>query len=158
MACKIASKTEPYFSQVFISKGEKEISEIEFNINLYIARKASENLIRNSKLSQKDYFYFSSLSLRTIIYKGLLTPQDIGKYFVDLNDPNLVTKLALVHQRFSTNTFPTWDLAQPFRHMCHNGEINTFRGNLSRMKTREEIFTSDLFGKDMKKISPVIVP
>ena len=155
---KIASKTEPYFSQVFISKGEKEISEIEFNINLYIARKASENLIRNSKLSQKDYFYFSSLSLRTIIYKGLLTPQDIGKYFVDLNDPNLVTKLALVHQRFSTNTFPTWDLAQPFRHMCHNGEINTFRGNLSRMKTREEIFTSDLFGKDMKKISPVIVP
>ena len=155
---KIASKTEPYFSQVFISKGEKEISEIEFNIKLYIARKASENLIRNSKLSQKDYFYFSSLSLRTIIYKGLLTPQDIGKYFVDLNDPNLVTKLALVHQRFSTNTFPTWDLAQPFRHMCHNGEINTFRGNLSRMKTREEIFTSDLFGKDMKKISPVIVP
>ena len=155
---KIASKTEPYFSQVFISKGEKEISEIEFNIKLYVARKASENLIRNSKLSQKDYFYFSSLSLRTIIYKGLLTPQDIGKYFVDLNDPNLVTKLALVHQRFSTNTFPTWDLAQPFRHMCHNGEINTFRGNLSRMKTREEIFTSDLFGKDMKKISPVIVP
>ena len=155
---KIASKTEPYFSQVFISKGEKEISEIEFNIKLYIARKASENLIRNSKLSQKDYFYLSSLSPRTIIYKGLLTPQDIGKYFVDLNDPNLVTKLALVHQRFSTNTFPTWDLAQPFRHMCHNGEINTFRGNLSRMKTREEIFTSDLFGKDMKKISPVIVP
>ena len=155
---KIASKTEPYFSQVFISKGEKEISEIEFNIKLYIARKSSENLIRNSKLSQKDYFYFSSLSLRTIIYKGLLTPQDIGKYFVDLNDPNLVTKLALVHQRFSTNTFPTWDLAQPFRHMCHNGEINTFRGNLSRMKTREEIFTSDLFGKDMKKVSPVIVP
>ena len=155
---KIASKTEPYFSQVFISKGEKEISEIEFNIKLYIARKASENLIRNSKLSQKDYFYFSSLSLRTIIYKGLLTPQDIGKYFVDLNDPNLVTKLALVHQRFSTNTFPTWDLAQPFRHMCHNGEINTFRGNLSRMKTREEIFTSALFGKGMKKISPVIVP
>ena len=155
---KIASKTEPYFSQVFISKGEKEISEIEFNIKLYIARKASENLIRNSKLSQKDYFYFSSLSLRTIIYKGLLTPQDIGKYFVDLNDPNLVTKLALVHQRFSTNTFPTWDLAQPFRHMCHNGEINTFRGNLSRMKTREEIFTNNFFGKDIKKISPVIVP
>tara|TARA_B100001564_G_scaffold253986_1_gene216036 strand:- start:2552 stop:7048 length:4497 start_codon:yes stop_codon:yes gene_type:complete len=155
---KIASKTEPYFSQVFISKGEKEISEIEFNIKLYIARKASENLIRNSKLSQKDYFYLSSLSPRTIIYKGLLTPQDIGKYFVDLNDPNLVTKLALVHQRFSTNTFPTWDLAQPFRHMCHNGEINTFRGNLSRMKTREEIFTSALFGKGMKKISPVIVP
>mgnify|MGYP001326065686 FL=1 len=155
---KIASKTEPYFSQVFISKGEKEISEIEFNIKLYVARKASENLIRNSKLSQKDYFYLSSLSPRTIIYKGLLTPQDIGKYFVDLNDPNLVTKLALVHQRFSTNTFPTWDLAQPFRHMCHNGEINTFRGNLSRMKTREEIFTSALFGKGMKKISPVIVP
>ena len=155
---KIASKTEPYFKQVFISKGKKKISEEEFNIKLYIARKTSESLIRNSQLSQKDFYYFSSLSPRTIIYKGLLTPQDIGKYFIDLNDSNLVTKLALVHQRFSTNTFPTWDLAQPFRYMCHNGEINTFRGNLSRMKTREEIFNSDLFGKSIKKISPVIVP
>ncbi|MDG2146698.1 MAG: glutamate synthase subunit alpha, partial [Flavobacteriaceae bacterium] len=155
---KIASKTEPCFKQVFISKGGKQISEEEFNIKLYIARKTSENLIRNSQLSQKDFYYFSSLSPRTIIYKGLLTPQDIGKYFIDLNDSNLVTKLALVHQRFSTNTFPTWDLAQPFRYMCHNGEINTFRGNLSRMKTREEIFNSELFGKSIKKISPVIVP
>ena len=155
---KIASKTEPYFKQVFVSKGKKKISEEEFNIKLYIARKTSESLIRNSQLSQKDFYYFSSLSPRTIIYKGLLTPQDIGKYFVDLNDSNLVTKLALVHQRFSTNTFPTWDLAQPFRYMCHNGEINTFRGNLSRMKTREEIFKSELFGKSIKKISPVIIP
>ena len=155
---KIASKTEPYFKQVFVSKGKKKISEEEFNIKLYIARKTSESLIRNSQLSQKDFYYFSSLSPRTIIYKGLLTPQDIGKYFIDLNDSNLVTKLALVHQRFSTNTFPTWDLAQPFRYMCHNGEINTFRGNLSRMKTREEIFKSELFGKSIKKISPVIIP
>ena len=155
---KIASKTEPYFKQVFVSKGKKKISEEEFNIKLYIARKTSESLIRNSQLSQKDFYYFSSLSPRTIIYKGLLTPQDIGKYFIDLNDSNLVTKLALVHQRFSTNTFPTWDLAQPFRYMCHNGEINTFRGNLSRMKTREEIFNSELFGKSIKKISPVIIP
>ena len=155
---KIASKTEPYFKQVFVSKGKKNISEEEFNIKLYIARKTSESLIRNSQLSQKDFYYFSSLSPRTIIYKGLLTPQDIGKYFIDLNDSNLVTKLALVHQRFSTNTFPTWDLAQPFRYMCHNGEINTFRGNLSRMKTREEIFNSELFGKSIKKISPVIIP
>ncbi|MBJ24562.1 MAG: glutamate synthase large subunit [Flavobacteriaceae bacterium] len=155
---KIASKTEPYFKQVFVSKGKKKISEEELNVKLYIARKTSESLIRNSQLSQKDFYYFSSLSVRTIIYKGLLTPQDIGKYFIDLNDSNLVTKLALVHQRFSTNTFPTWDLAQPFRHMCHNGEINTFRGNLSRMKTREEIFNSELFGKSIKKISPVIIP
>ena len=155
---KIASKTEPNIRQVFIGKGEKKISETEFNVKLYIARKTSENLIRKSKISQKDYYYFPSLSLRTIIYKGLLTPQDIGKYFIDLNDSNLVTKLALVHQRFSTNTFPTWDLAQPFRHMCHNGEINTFRGNLSRMKTREEIFKSKLFGKNITKISPVIIP
>ena len=151
---KMASRTEPEIQQVFIKKPEK-LSEAQFSAKLYAARKIAEHRIENSGLSESDYFYFTSLSTNTIIYKGLLMPQDINEYYKDLNDPDVITKLALVHQRFSTNTFPTWDLAQPFRYMCHNGEINTLRGNLSRMSAREELFKSDLFGEDMKKILPV---
>ena len=110
-------------------------------------------------MSEKEYFYFSSLSTKTIIYKGLLVPEDIERFYIDLKDSLLVTKLALVHQRFSTNTFPTWDLAQPFKYMCHNGEINTLKGNINRMKSREELFKSIHISKDdMSKILPVIVP
>jgi glutamate synthase (ferredoxin) len=138
----IASKTQPQIKQVFI-KRNSNLTDKEFNLRLFIARKISENTIYSSELNQKEYFYFSSLSLRTIIYKGLLIPEDIERFYIDLKNPKLVTKLALVHQRFSTNTFPTWDLAQPFRYMCHNGEINTFKGNISRMKTREELFESE---------------
>src|SRR5690606_12904407 len=116
------------------------ISEQEFNAKLFAARKIAEHEILKSNLSGASYFYLPSLSVSTIIYKGLLVPQDISTYYKDLTDPDLVTRLALVHQRFSTNTFPTWDLAQPFRYMCHNGEINTLRGNLSRMNAREELF------------------
>jgi glutamate synthase (ferredoxin) len=86
----------------------------------------------------------------------LLIPEDIGRFYSDLRQPDLVTRLALVHQRFSTNTFPSWDLAQPFRFMCHNGEINTLRGNVSRMLARQELMKSDLFGDDIKKIFPII--
>ena len=154
----IASKTQPQIKQVFI-KPNTNLTDKEFNLRLFIARKISENTIYSSELNQKEYFYFSSLSLRTIIYKGLLIPEDIERFYIDLKNPNLVTKLALVHQRFSTNTFPTWDLAQPFRYMCHNGEINTFKGNISRMKTREELFKSeDISKRDMSKILPIIVP
>ena len=154
----IASKTQPQIKQVFIKRNSK-LNDKEFNLKLFIARKISENLIYSSELNQKEYFYFSSLSIRTIIYKGLLIPEDIERFYIDLKNPSLVTKLALVHQRFSTNTFPTWDLAQPFRYMCHNGEINTFKGNISRMKTREELFKSkDISERDMSKILPIIVP
>ena len=154
----IACKTQPQIKQVFI-KPNTNLTDNEFNLRLFIARKISENTIYSSELNQKEYFYFSSLSLRTIIYKGLLIPEDIERFYIDLKNPNLVTKLALVHQRFSTNTFPTWDLAQPFRYMCHNGEINTFKGNISRMKTREELFKSeDISKRDMSKILPIIVP
>ena len=154
---KIASKTEPFISQVFVSKGEQKINDLEFNIKLYCARKKCEHEIYNSKFSESNYFYFSSLSTKTIIYKGLLVPEDIELYYNDLRDPKLVTRLALVHQRFSTNTFPTWDLAQPFRYMCHNGEINTIKGNISRMNSREELLNSDLFGDNIKEILPVIL-
>jgi len=155
---EIASKTQPIIRQVFIGKIDEKQSEKNFNIKLFIARKISENRIYSSELTQKKYFYFSSLSTRTIIYKGLLMPEDIKRFYIDLTNPNLVTKLALVHQRFSTNTFPTWDLAQPFRYMCHNGEINTLKGNVSRMMTREELLKSEFIDEeDMKKIFPIIL-
>ena len=155
----IAANTQPQIKQVFIKRNSSGLSDKDFNLRLFIARKISENLIYSSELNQKEYFYFSSLSLRTIIYKGLLIPEDIERFYVDLKNPNLVTKLALVHQRFSTNTFPTWDLAQPFRYMCHNGEINTLKGNISRMKTREELFKSAGISKeDMSRILPIIIP
>ena len=155
----IAGNTQPQIKQVFIKPNSSDLSDKDFNLKLFIARKISENLIYSSELNQKEYFYLSSLSLRTIIYKGLLIPEDIERFYIDLKNPNLVTKLALVHQRFSTNTFPTWDLAQPFRYMCHNGEINTLKGNISRMKTREELFKSAGISKeDMSKILPIIIP
>ena len=155
----IASKSQPEIKQVFITSNDSETDETDFNIKLYKARKIAENSIFSSELSEKEYFYFSSLSTKTIIYKGLLVPEDIERFYVDLKDSSLVTKLALVHQRFSTNTFPTWDLAQPFRYMCHNGEINTFKGNISRMRTREELFKSDnISDHEMSKILPIIVP
>ena len=154
----IASQTEPYIMQVFIGRGATELSDHEFNIKLFCARKIAEHTISDSKLSEASYFYLPSLSTHTLIYKGLLIPEDIKGYYKDLSDPAVVTRLALVHQRFSTNTFPTWDLAQPFRYMCHNGEINTYRGNVSRMQAREELLESDFFGPDIKKILPVILP
>src|SRR5690606_12150939 len=117
-----------------------------------------EHEIYSSKLSESSYFYLPSLSTKIIIYKGLLVPEDIKLFYKDLNDPLFVTRLALVHQRFSTNTFPTWDLAQPFRYMCHNGEINTLRGNVTRMRSREELMKSDWFGSDLKKVLPIVLP
>ena len=155
----IAGKTQPTIKQVFIRPKDSKLNEKQFNLKLFVARKICENIIYNSELSQSDYFYFSSLSIRTIIYKGLLIPEDIERFYIDLKNKDLVTKLALVHQRFSTNTFPTWDLAQPFRYMCHNGEINTFKGNVSRMSSREELFySSEISDDDMKKILPIIIP
>ena len=153
----IASQTQPKIKQVFIGKNNQKLSDVEFNTKLYVARKIAENTLYNIDFSQKNYFYFSSLHNRTLIYKGLLIPEDIDKFFVDLSNPELVTRLALVHQRFSTNTFPTWDLAQPFRYMCHNGEINTLKGNYSRMNTREELLKNEFIGDDLKKIFPIIL-
>ncbi|MCA1762564.1 MAG: glutamate synthase large subunit, partial [Flavobacteriales bacterium] len=155
---EIAAETEPFIKQVFIGKGHDAASDFEFNLKLFTARKQTEHLIANSKLSESSFFYLPSLSAKTIIYKGLLIPEDIKLYYTDLQDTTLVTRLALVHQRFSTNTFPTWDLAQPFRYMCHNGEINTLRGNVSRLLSRQELMESDWFGDEIKSIFPVVLP
>ncbi len=154
---QIAAEKEPIVKQVFVGKNGLELTEQQFNAKLFAARKFAEHTIRNSKISESHMFYFSSFSTTTIIYKGLLMPEDISRYYTDLLDTDLVTRLALVHQRFSTNTFPSWELAQPFRYMCHNGEINTLRGNVSRMRAREELMKSDVFGDDIKKLFPIIL-
>ncbi len=155
---RIAMETEPFVKQLFIAKEDNTQQEFDFNLKLFIARKVTEHTIINSKLSESGFFYVPSLSTKIIIFKGLLMPKDISLYYKDLMDPRVVTRLSLVHQRFSTNTFPTWDLAQPFRYMCHNGEINTLRGNVSRMKSREELLESDWFGQEIKNIIPIILP
>ncbi|WP_276165551.1 glutamate synthase large subunit [Zobellia alginiliquefaciens] len=155
---RVAMETEPYVKQVFIAKENEEQDYFNFNLKLFIARKVTEHAVINSKLSESKFFYVPSLSTKIIIFKGLLMPKDISLYYKDLMDSRVVTRLSLVHQRFSTNTFPTWDLAQPFRYMCHNGEINTLRGNVSRMRSREELLKSDWFGDEIKSILPVILP
>ena len=154
---EIALASEPNIEQLFIGKTDK-IDEVTFKAKLYAARKIAEHTIRKSKISESNYFYIPSLSITTIIYKGIIMPEDIGPYYKDLQEIDLVTRLALVHQRFSTNTMPTWELAQPFRHMCQNGEINTLRGNVSRMRVREEIMKSDVFGPQIDKLFPIILP
>ena len=154
---EIALASEPNIEQLFIGKTDK-IDEATFKAKLYAARKIAEHTIRKSKISESNYFYIPSLSITTIIYKGIIMPEDIGRYYKDLQEIDLVTRLALVHQRFSTNTMPTWELAQPFRHMCQNGEINTLRGNVSRMRVREEIMKSDVFGPQIDKLFPIILP
>ncbi|MDA0779833.1 MAG: glutamate synthase large subunit [Bacteroidetes bacterium] len=155
---KIAKQTLPNIKQVFVKDATGILTEDQLNTKAFIARKRAENRVYGSKMSESSYFYLPSFSTRTVIYKGLLMPEDIEGFYMDLKDPRVVTRLALVHQRFSTNTFPTWDLAQPFRYMCHNGEINTYRGNVIRMKAREELFANAFFGEDMKHITPIVLP
>jgi glutamate synthase (ferredoxin) len=154
---QIALESEPNIEQLFIGKST-DFDEATFKAKLYVARKIAEHTIRKSKISESNYFYIPSLSITTIIYKGIIMPEDIGPYYKDLQEIDLVTRLALVHQRFSTNTMPTWELAQPFRHICQNGEINTLRGNVSRMRVREEIMKSDVFGPQIDKLFPIILP
>ena len=153
---EIAKGTEPLIKQIFIDKGK--LTREEFERKLYISRKITENKIRSSQMHNKGYFYISSLSSRTIIYKGLLLANQIGNFYKDLKSPNFKSALALIHQRFSTNTFPTWDLAQPFRYIAHNGEINTIRGNRSWMNAREGVLKSNLLGSDIEKLYPIISP
>ncbi len=152
---EIAKGNEPRISQVFV-KGNYEQDNLERK--LYLARKQAENAIRSSDLKEKEAFYLPSLSSKIFIYKGMLTPGQLGQYFLDLKDSRVKSAISLVHSRFSTNTFPTWDLAQPFRIMAHNGEINTIKGNRLWMQAREGLLESDLFGDDLKKLFPVITP
>ncbi len=152
-----ARKTQPVIEQVFIAKRNYLLGPKDFERKLYIIRKQIENIIRKSKIKQKKFFYIPNLSSRTFSYKGLLTTDQVGSFFLDLKDESLKSALALVHSRYSTNTFPTWDLAQPFRFLAHNGEINTLRGNINWTRARERLLTSELFGEDIKKVKPILV-
>src|SRR3989339_2024869 len=153
-----ARQTQPVIEQVFIAKNPAVTLQRDFEVKLYIIRKVSEKKIRESGAAQKAFFYVPSLSSNTFIYKGLLTPQQVENFFVDLKDESIQSAISLVHSRYSTNTFPTWDLAQPFRYLAHNGEINTLRGNVNWMRAKEGLLQSELFGKDINKLKPVIIP
>lgn len=155
---KIAHSVEPEFKQIFIAKGKKVKDSQDFERKLYIIRKRMEAKVRESEIPQKNYFYICSLSSKTIVYKGQLMAEQVSSFYKDLNDPAMTSCLAMVHSRYSTNTFPTWALAHPYRMMVHNGEINTLRGNINWMHAREMQFYSELFGKDTKKILPIITP
>jgi glutamate synthase (NADPH/NADH) large chain len=155
---KTARETQPVIEQVFIAADNKISDELGFERKLYCLRKQIENAIRASSLKQKTFFYITNLSCRTFSYKGLLMPEQVEKFFLDLKEESLESALCVVHSRYSTNTFPTWDLAQPFRFLAHNGEINTLRGNINWMRARQGLLKSDLFGRNLKKILPVITP
>jgi glutamate synthase (NADPH/NADH) large chain len=152
---EIALSAEPYIEQIFISAN---LEQDELERKLYIIRKRIENEVRDSKLEQKKMFHLPSLSSKIMVYKGMFTPEQLEKYYLDFKDENLISAIALVHSRFSTNTFPTWDLAQPFRYIAHNGEINTIKGNRLWMHARESLLESDLFGGNLKKLFPIIEP
>ena len=156
-----ARKNEPLMRQVFIKRrsglpADKPSDALGFERKLYVIRKMAENAVRHSNIRFKEMFYIPSLSCRTLIYKGMLNAPQVADYFPDLRDPALETALALVHSRFSTNTFPNWARAHPYRFIAHNGEINTLRGNINWMHARESLLASDLFGEDIKKLLPII--
>jgi len=153
----VAAKVEPDMQQIFVGRGEGTPADM-FEWKMYVIRKRMEVEIRASELTQKSFFYVPSLSSKTIVYKGLMLPEGVSKFYPDLQDERFTSALALVHQRFSTNTFPTWDLAQPFRFLAHNGEINTLRGNVNWMHARERLFASEKYGADLKKILPICTP
>ena len=153
---RLARDSQPYIQQIFIGCNES-MTEDELERRLYSVRKRAENEIANSGIRDRDFFYLPSLSCRTIIYKGLLLAPQIANFYKELKDPDVASALCLVHQRFSTNTFPTWQLAHPFRYMCHNGEINTVRGNISWMHARQSVLASDRFG-DLKRLFPIVTP
>ena len=150
-------ESEPTFKQIFIGRAEAVTDIAAFERKLYVIRKRAEYAIWNSELEQQDLFYIPSLSCRTFVYKGMLTGSQFEPMFPDITEADMETALALVHQRFSTNTFPSWRLAHPFRYLCHNGEINTVRGNINWMRAREALCASDLFGPDLEKIFPVVI-
>ncbi len=150
----IAKSTLPVIRQIFIASCCSD--ESEFERRLYLIRKRVENAVRAADIPGKSAFYLSSLSCRTIVYKGLLLPDRLSLFYPDLADSNFISAIALIHSRFSTNTFPTWPLAHPFRYLCHNGEINTLKGNINWMHAREGRLSSDLFGEEIQKLYPII--
>jgi glutamate synthase (NADPH/NADH) large chain len=151
-----ARLAQPCIRQVIVAKNPAIKEQLAFERKLYVIRKRAEKEVYMHCLEKGDTFYFASFSCRTIVYKGMLVPDQVTGYYPDLNDPSVETALAMVHSRFSTNTFPSWERAHPYRYVIHNGEINTLRGNINWMHTRQSMCESELFGEDMVKIFPVI--
>ena len=154
---RVARASQPYIQQIFI-RSAPGMDEDAFERKLYVVRKRAENEIRESGIEDAEMFYIPSLSCRTIVYKGLLLASQIENFYRELSDPDAVSALCLVHQRFSTNTFPSWQRAHPYRYIAHNGEINTLRGNVNWMHARQSLLRSPLFGDDLQKLNPVIAP
>ncbi|MBE2261688.1 MAG: glutamate synthase subunit alpha, partial [Burkholderiaceae bacterium] len=148
-------KKEPILRQVFIGRGSDVIVQDALERKLYVIRKTASANIQRLKLKHGKEYYVPSMSSRTVIYKGLLLADQVGTYFEDLSDPRCISALGLVHQRFSTNTFPEWPLAHPYRYVAHNGEINTVKGNYNWMKAREGVMSSPVLGADLQKLYPI---
>ena len=151
-----AKNVEPVIRQVFIGRSRGVTVTDALERKLYIIRKSAGHAIQALKLAHGKEFYVPSMSARTLIYKGMLLAHQVGEYYLDLKDPRVESALCLVHQRFSTNTFPSWDLAHPFRLICHNGEINTVRGNVNWIRARQGAISSPILGRDLEKVWPLI--
>ncbi|MFZ2169810.1 MAG: glutamate synthase large subunit [Methylococcaceae bacterium] len=151
-----AKQVEPFIRQIFIGRGVDCPDQDAFERKLFVIRKQVENAVRDLNLKNGHTFYVPSLSTRTLVYKGMLLASQVGPFYPDLNDERMDSALALVHQRFSTNTFPTWDRAHPFRMIAHNGEINTLRGNMNGMAARRHSIASKVLGEDVHKLWPLI--
>jgi len=154
---RVARASQPYIQQVFV-RCPAGMDEDAFERKLYVVRKRAENEVRESGVENAEMFYIPSFSCRTIVYKGLLLAHQIANFYRELADPDVASALCLVHQRFSTNTFPSWQRAHPYRYIAHNGEINTLRGNVNWMHARQSLLSSPLFGDDLKKVHPIIAP
>jgi glutamate synthase domain-containing protein 2/glutamate synthase domain-containing protein 1/glutamate synthase domain-containing protein 3 len=154
---RLARSTQPYIEQFFVKRAYGMDADA-LERKLYVIRKRAEMEVSRTELREKSFFYLPSFSCRTIVYKGLLLAPQIANFYLELSSSQVRSALCLVHQRFSTNTFPTWHLAHPYRYICHNGEINTLRGNVNWMKARTSVLASPLFGDDIKKIEPIIAP
>ncbi|HXS76693.1 MAG TPA: glutamate synthase large subunit [Terracidiphilus sp.] len=152
-----ARASQPYIQQFFVGRPEG-MTEDDFERRLYLVRRRTENEVAASEIEEKEFFYVPSFSCRTIIYKGLMLAPQIEKFYFELANPLVTSALCLVHQRFSTNTFPSWKLAHPYRYVAHNGEINTIRGNVSWMNARQSILETAHFGDKIKELYPVIMP
>ncbi|AEG91891.1 glutamate synthase-related protein [Ramlibacter tataouinensis] len=151
-------KKEPILRQVFIGRGSDVIVQDALERKLYVIRKTASAAIQNLRLKHSKEYYVPSMSSRTVVYKGLLLADQVGTYYLDLKDARCVSALALVHQRFSTNTFPEWPLAHPYRYVAHNGEINTVKGNYNWMRAREGVMSSPVLANDLKKLYPISFP
>ncbi|MBI3680990.1 MAG: glutamate synthase large subunit [Acidobacteria bacterium] len=154
---RLARSSQPYIEQIFLGRAPG-MPRDELERKLYVVRKRCECEIASLDIKEGDFFYIPSMSTRTIVYKGLLLAPKIAQFYGELSDPDVISALCLVHQRFSTNTFPTWSLAHPFRYLCHNGEINTMKGNVNWMRARESVLSSPLWNGDVRKLFPICVP